>query len=421
VYVSPSPKTDFTVNDTSQCLHGNSFTFTDNSSIKLGSITQYNFNLGDGTYSSLSSISHNYFTTDTFFVKLVTNSNQGCSDSVTKEMYVRPMPVAAFSINTNPQNLPANNFVFTSTSTIPSGNIKYHWDFGDGDTSALSNPLHSYISVGSYKVILITTSDYGCADTFTDSVFVIMNPGIVVSFTTNNACVGEEVLFINTSTLNPPDSFLNFFWDFGDGNQTIVLNDPKHIYSSAGTYYITLEVLTAYGFKDTLTDTIEIYPTPTVDITAVPDTIAIPGKQITLTASGSYDQLIWSDNSTGSSIIVSTEGRYWVVATYNNGCKSSDTIDLVKGEMKEVEVMNVITPNGDGYNDMLIIKNIYQIQPCKLAIYNRWGDELYTSQDYQNNWDGTYKGKKLPEGSYYYFLETKEGRLVKGAVNIINN
>jgi len=418
VYINPFPKTGFTINDTAQCLQGNNFTFTDISSIKSGSIIQNYFDFGDGTNSLLLPVTHTYLSVGAFLVKLVSKSDQGCSDSLNKTVYLRPMPIAGFTINSKTQNLVGNNFVFTSTSVIPTGNLKYYWDFGDGDTSTNSNPTHSYNAAGSYKVKIIATSDFGCADTFSDSVFVLSYPNMHVSFTVQNACVGEEVLFKNTSTVSPPDSFLNFLWDFGDGN-TIVLKEPKHIYASAGKYTIRLAVLTAFGYKDSITDTIEIFADPAVNIAATPDTIVIPGSPVTLTASGLYDLLLWFDNSTSNSVSVTSEGTYWVIASYTNGCKSSDTIILTKGEIKEPELVNVITPNGDGVNDLLVVKNIDSIKPCKLAIYNRWGDELFSTSDYQNNWDGKYKGKSLPEGTYYYVLVAKDGKVFKGAVNIL--
>jgi gliding motility-associated-like protein len=418
VYINPFPKTGFTINDTAQCLSGNSFTFTDNSSIKSGSIIQNYFDFGDGSNSLLSPVTHTYLTVGAFLVKLVSKSDQGCSDSLNKTVYLRPMPIAGFTINTKTQNLAGNNFIFTSTTVIPTGNLKYYWDFGDGDTSTNSNSTHSYTAAGSYKVKIIATSGFGCADTFSDSVFVLSYPKMHVSFSVQNACVGEEVLFKNYSTISPPDSFLNFLWNFGDG-ATIVKKEPKHIYAAAGKYTIRLSVLTAFGSKDSLTDTIEIFADPVVNITASPDTIVIPGNLVTLIASGLYDQLLWFDNSTAGSVNVTSEGTYWVTASYNNGCKSSDTIILTKGEIKKPEMVNVITPNGDGFNDLFVIKNIASIKPCKLAIYNRWGDELFSTSDYQNNWDGTYKGKKLPEGTYYYVLETRDGKVYKGAVNVL--
>jgi gliding motility-associated-like protein len=107
----------------------------------------------------------------------------------------------------------------------------------------------------------------------------------------------------------------------------------------------------------------------------------------------------------------------------NNNLNQSEKSGLLspinKGENTIPEIVNVITPNGDGINDKLVIKNIERFAPCKLNIYNSAGENIYFSSNYQNNWDGTYKGKFLPEGTYYYGLETKDGKLFKGAVNIL--
>jgi gliding motility-associated-like protein len=81
--------------------------------------------------------------------------------------------------------------------------------------------------------------------------------------------------------------------------------------------------------------------------------------------------------------------------------------------------MTIITPNGDGINDLWKVEEIKQYQPCKLVIYSRWGDELFSDNNYNNTWDGTYKGKTLPEGTYYFVLETADGKVYKGAINIL--
>ena len=99
--------------------------------------------------------------------------------------------------------------------------------------------------------------------------------------------------------------------------------------------------------------------------------------------------------------------------------KSGLVSPLSQAENTEPELVNVITPNGDGINDKLVIKNLEKFVPCKLNIYNSSGENIYSSTNYQNNWDGTYKGKFLPEGTYYYGLETKDGKLYKGAINIL--
>ena len=301
---------------------------------------------------------------------------------------------------------------------IPNVKLKYSWDFGDASYDTTVIATHSYTKASSYPVILIVSSDYGCTDTFVDTA-IIRFPNIKIAFTIQNACVGVPVNFHNSSSVNPPDSFLNFIWFYGDGNQAIILEDPQHIYYSQGSYTITLIGITAFGNNDTLIDTIEVYPTPTINITAVPDSILIPGTSITLNANGTYDKLLWWDNSTGQSVNVQSSGKYWVTASFNNDCKSSDSIWIIDGEKKEIEIVTAFTPNGDGVNDYFVIKDIQNYKPVKLAIYNRWGDELYSSSDYNNNWDGTYKGKHLPEGTYYYYLEIKDKKMIKGAVNIL--
>jgi gliding motility-associated-like protein len=67
------------------------------------------------------------------------------------------------------------------------------------------------------------------------------------------------------------------------------------------------------------------------------------------------------------------------------------------------KVMNAFTPNRDGSNDLWLVTNG---APCtnriRAAVYNRYGQEVYKSENYQNNWDGTYNGKPVPDGTYYY-------------------
>ena len=102
-----------------------------------------------------------------------------------------------------------------------------------------------------------------------------------------------------------------------------------------------------------------------------------------------------------------------------NSLKSDLTSPNFNQEKIEPDVVNVITPNGDGINDKLVVKNIDLFAPCKINIFDSWGEKIYSSSNYQNNWDGTSKGKLVPEGTYYYVLVTKDGKVYKGAVNIL--
>lgn len=94
-------------------------------------------------------------------------------------------------------------------------------------------------------------------------------------------------------------------------------------------------------------------------------------------------------------------GTYQFTRTNTNGCADMVTITVVP---KSVDIPNIITPNGDGKNDTFNIPNIQLFPGTQLIIVNRWGNEVYRSNNYQNTWNG----EGLSEGTYYYVLNKKE-------------
>lgn len=84
-----------------------------------------------------------------------------------------------------------------------------------------------------------------------------------------------------------------------------------------------------------------------------------------------------------------------------------------------IQVVTGISPNGDGINDYWKIINIGAFGKCDVKIYNRWGDVVYESSDYKNDWDGKREGKTLPEGTYYYLINTPKDGSFTGPLNIL--
>ncbi|MCB0760765.1 MAG: gliding motility-associated C-terminal domain-containing protein [Flavobacteriales bacterium] len=78
--------------------------------------------------------------------------------------------------------------------------------------------------------------------------------------------------------------------------------------------------------------------------------------------------------------------------------------------LPHLEIPDVITPNGDGANDALVITGLENFPNNELYIYNRWGHEVYHASGYQNNWDGEWKDDPLPEGTYYYVFKETDAR-----------
>ncbi|PSR06095.1 MAG: hypothetical protein BRD49_02265, partial [Bacteroidetes bacterium SW_10_40_5] len=172
VEVFPLPEANFTVNDTGQCRQGNSYQFTDQSSISSGSLN-YDWDFGDGDSASKATPTHSYSSQGSYTVEQIVTSDKGCKDTASEVMEVNPMPSPAFSYNEDSsQCLEGNQYSLTNNSTITSGSQNYAWTFGDSSDSTDIDPSYTYSSADTFKIELIATSDSGCVDTTSRKVTV---------------------------------------------------------------------------------------------------------------------------------------------------------------------------------------------------------------------------------------------------------
>ncbi len=109
---------------------------------------------------------------------------------------------------------------------------------------------------------------------------------------------------------------------------------------------------------------------------------------------------------------------YFVTIIDENGCETTDsTIVLVASDpVSSIKAVNMITPNGDGKNDVLEFKGLQKFGSNTLKIYNRWGALIFQKVNYQHDeeiFDGTYNGKLLPSGNYFYVLSMQSGEIKK--------
>ena len=96
---------------------------------------------------------------------------------------------------------------------------------------------------------------------------------------------------------------------------------------------------------------------------------------------------------------------YFVNVESIDGCTSSDSLIVFVSQIENLEINNIITPNGDGKNDTWDINKPSIISGCKVSIFNRWGKIVWTSNNYNNNWNGeNLSGEILPDGTYYYTI-----------------
>ncbi len=332
ITINPSPTTSFTINNPAQCIVGNSFVFTNTSTVISGTLS-YTWYFGDGGSVVTQNATHNYVAAGSYGVKLVATSSNGCKDSLTKTIAVGPKPVAGFNINKPGQCVTGNSFSFSSTSTISIGTITYQWAFGDGGTSGLQSPVHSYSASGSYTVRLIVTSDKGCVDTINKTVAV--NPKPFSSFTINSAsqCItGNNFIFTNTSTI--PLGTLSFQWLFGDGGGASAQN-TSHAYVLPGTYTVKLISTSVNGCTDTAKLNLTVNPKPTVAFSIPDPSQCLGGNNFSFVNSSSVSTgtmtYQWTFGDGGTSTALSPTHSYSALGVYtvrlivtsDKGCKDS--------------------------------------------------------------------------------------------------
>jgi gliding motility-associated-like protein len=103
----------------------------------------------------------------------------------------------------------------------------------------------------------------------------------------------------------------------------------------------------------------------------------------------------------------------------DHGCSDEDTVIIVVLPQIDLQIPDLITPNGDGVNDNWIIKYLDNItDPYTLDIYARGGAKVFSTTAYANDWNGTYKGKELPDGGYWFVLAIEGGKTYKGSITI---
>eukprot|EP01029_Cantina_marsupialis_P010002 TRINITY_DN2294_c1_g1_i7.p1 TRINITY_DN2294_c1_g1~~TRINITY_DN2294_c1_g1_i7.p1 ORF type:complete len:1309 (-),score=97.63 TRINITY_DN2294_c1_g1_i7:4895-8821(-) len=119
-------------------------------------------------------------------------------------------------------------------------------------------------------------------------------------------------------------------------------------------------------------------------------------------------------------------GSYQILVVDNNACRSSDAGQLAEIKIDEdvqIIVNNALTPNGDGINDEWFIHYDSALGNPEVYIFNIYGQQIYHSTSYQNDWKGTHNGSALPNGAYYYLIEfdSKDIKPIKGSLSILGN
>lgn len=309
----------------------------------------------------------------------------------------------------------SGNAPFSTLQMAPNGRI-YAACFQEHFVSSISFPDNLAASCGFLDTAIIFPTKevkFGLPQ-FVQSSF------IEALFTNTEACKGDTMYF---SAINVYDSL---FWDFGDptsGDLNFSTGpNPYHIYEEGGSYTVSLTVWA--GIEESFDANIVNVPVPKLDLGLLnhPDTVCIGDKvKINATTPGALSYL-WFDDSDEPSLWVYPPGVYWV--TVDEGlCVSTDTIQYWAGDCAYMVYPNIITPNNDFLNDTFLPVTAVQVLKFNIIIYDRWGTEVFSNDNYTIGWDGTNKnGNDVSDGTYFYVIKysgiSNEVRDLKGTVQV---
>lgn len=336
----------------------------------------------------------------------VTASENGCYKTVQVDVVEHPAPTpviigALFTCGTN-----------TTPLTVDSTGLYTSYQWSNLSTNDSINVL-----TGTYSVIV--TDALGCTGTSPPVTVVNANPTVNITGVTP-FCPGDSIT-INAVASIPGGA--TYLWSNTDNSASTETN-------TAGQMYVTVSYANGCSASDTVT--ITQYDSPFAAFSESPDATANPGTPVnftdlsTITPPGTIVNWEWYFGEIpgllGSTVqnptfTYTADGTYNVVLAVqsNNGCW--DTINHEYVITSTVFVPNVFTPNGDGDNDYLVFKNLNYFPGTSLTVFNRWGNKLYQSGDYHNDW----KGDGHSDGVYFFILENKDFKEpIKGFVQVLS-
>jgi gliding motility-associated-like protein len=316
-------------------------------------------------------------------------------------------------------------FTNTSSSTGAGALTGFDWDFGDGDSSSVQSPSHSYSSGGQYNTRLIVTASNGCKDTATRTVTV--HPLPTADFSYNGVCLSNaiRVQYEDLSSGNG-DSITSWSWSLGDGTNAII-QDPSHLYPNTDDRVVSLEVTTDEGCTDMVSDSVILQDPPLAGfgVEAAENKIGavislIDSSERTVSWEWTFGDGSIPSNDPEPEHIYSEPGNYRIVQIVRNEIGCPDTaVRTIKIDGELPEIPNAISPNGDGKNDVWKLRFLEIYPEAVVVIRDRWGKEVFRSQGYSEPWDGKMNGEPLPEGTYYYVIELPEREDLTGPVLLI--
>ncbi len=386
----------------------------------------YIWNFGDGTPDTATigyEVTHTYPLPGVYTIMMVALDSNTCNgrDTTYRHVIARTDKAPLDFSFVKEEPCTSLKYMFTNLSTAPPakpfGPKSFIWDFGDNtpqvpdDNSSLE---HGYQNTGTYlvRLILVDTSYCNFPDTATKTLRV--SPQAKAQFITpSSGCAPYSAFFDNTSL-----GGIQFTWDFGDGTTSTDPN-PVHLYPNPGVFTVSLlEVdTTTCNKRDSTQSTITVSAAPTAGFTFAPSPPAA-NEPITFTnlsqGGVSYKWLFGDGDSAIQNSLDTIRHLYLRTDTFQVCLLTTNQYGCIDTACKAVatlinpllDVPNAFTPGRFGQNSVIKVMG-FGITHMTFRIYNRWGKQVFQSNDPTIGWDGTFQGAPQPMDVYAYTLEAQ--------------
>lgn len=357
-------------------------------------------------------------TTTTYVIKTVDANNcPGNNDTI----IVTVNPPLSIKITPNQALCPGSSATLTAVVKGGDGIYTYDWEppTGLNDTNT-ATVIATPATTTEYTV---TVHD-ACGDVpVIDSVKVTVDPLPNVNFVvdTTNGCIPLCIKFNDTSTI-ASGNIVSWEWSFGDGVGVSSAKDTEYCYTSAGVYTVGLTVVSDSGCIDSLIkpNYITAYSHPIAKFTASPQptTLLDPTLNFTDESTDAYGLKSWfwnfNDPTDSTSKLENPQHTFidtgwycpklWVTNIHN--CTDSVQNCIYIAPYFTLYIPNAFSPNGDGVNDVFTAKGMF-VCSFGMYIFDRWGMELYYTNDINQGWDGTVNGGNVlcQEDTYVYLID----------------
>ncbi len=357
ILIYAQPNAEFTATP----LSGNKslqVTFSDLSTPSGSPIVFWFWDFGDGGASITPNPVYRYRDAGVYTVSLTVRDDLGQINTETKTNYITVNgPRANFTADPRGGVIPLV-VNFTDLSTTTSGTItSWFWNFGDGSSSYIRHPSHSYSTAGNYDVSLIITNSIGQRDTLQQNSYV---KAVRANFSAS-PLNGTNPLLVDLQDESTPDSgpISSWFWDFGDGLTSTAVN-PNHSYANPGVYNVSLTITDTLGHIDSevKNNYISVVDEAIVSSAIPTDAFLSNGKEITVAININMTGMPFPDNVLGSftgslewnPAILQYLSNSGILQGFTGGVNTSNAVN---GQI----IFNGINPFGrEGVFDILFIQ-----------------------------------------------------------------